>query len=71
MGEMLGCDLSRCAVGRAAALQGSLEEGRDELGSVHGGFYFRTVGGWDERRYSNALFYEEALALQSTLKEEL
>ena len=39
MGEMLGCDLSQCAVGRAAALQGSLEEGRDELGSFHGGFY--------------------------------
>ena len=39
MREMLGCGLSRCAVGRAAALQGRPEEGREELGSFHGGFY--------------------------------
>ena len=46
---MLGCGLSRCAVGRAAAMQGRKEEWREELGSFHGGFYSaHWMAGWKE-----------------------
>ena len=41
------------------------------VGVISWGILFCTLDGWDGRRHSNALFYEEALALASTLKEEM